>query len=75
MCQERGDRGEEYLNIFHWTDFFPLPLNHSRRVVVSYNRKYVQEDLISLGQWEAVQCGQMSLHESDSASAPQTHTL
>ena len=29
------------------TSFSPLPLNHSRRVVVSYKRKYVHEVLVN----------------------------
>ena len=52
-----------YRNIYSIQDCLPL-----------------QEDLTSLGQWEArwqmkFNVAKMSLHESDSASASQTHTL
>ena len=34
------------MKLFLWS-FFSLPLNHSRRIVVSYNRKYVHVVLVN----------------------------
>ena len=46
-CRSRGREFDPGPVPYFRGDFSSLPLNHSRRVVVSYERKYVHEVLVN----------------------------